>query len=360
MFIRNPRLSQLMTSLVAIMVVVLAVAGCGAKDNSREIAKLEEELATKQATLVAVQDEIAETSATVEALRAEETAGPTLQPAAAPTKPATAEGKLHFVPTRISIGNAIDGWRNWEIQLALVNDTSETLEFGIVDHAEVITAEGFKYPADFKSSLGSVAVPAGFRVRSHPVSGSDTTLSFRAAATSTPAEVVLFLFPPQDDDRISYLIDITNAVTVEYPFSSDLDDISALAGARLDVPEKATIIFQDAVLIDAGYPHGWSLAIDFSSVNYDIGYSTAGSLHCNVFDHTGGVWHGQLSIRAGPGQTIQDTVLVGSGNFESVSSFGQSLSAGILFCQMSFALDPAIFEVFASLPSEFPVVEDSP
>ena len=79
---------------------------------------------------------------------------------------------MKFVPVKITAGEAVDGWRNWSVRLALLNETKETLKVGSLQSAYVVTEEGYQYAATF-DDIGyytEFPIPPGVHVLSHGLS----------------------------------------------------------------------------------------------------------------------------------------------------------------------------------------------
>lgn len=269
---------------------------------------------------------------------------------------------MHFVPVGIAAGEPVDGWRVWGVRLALVNDADETLKFGPLQDSIVITEEGYQYPAKLiDSAFYDTPIPPGFRAVSRR--SEYTRFSFRAAASSTPSELILL--PNQESEKISRHVDISQVTPVQYPVAEgQLNNIPELVGATLEVPELALVSFYSVSSRreEYFYNDAWSLVIDASFLNDNQGYNNKGRYECVVFDQFGSAYHAQSrDFEAGPSQTSEFTIRI---PYDDVNPDAKSLEEGILWCKFAFFIPGNPLgeeqEMFTRLPSVIPIADQAP
>ena len=116
------------------------MSACGANDDSREIAKIEDQIAKTQATVeradkdreslnatvVAGQQEIVSLQATAEALW-RDPPGQVDDDLQVPSVGHGEADQIYAVPTAIQRTNRSDGWTDYTVYVAFVNDSTKAL-----------------------------------------------------------------------------------------------------------------------------------------------------------------------------------------------------------------------------------------
>lgn len=316
------------SGVLCMFVIAALLTACGSNDNSKEIARLEKQIAEKQtvvkkaqgevdsfqATVVAGQDEIASLEATVQALTADgnQVAAGQEQP---PAESGGERGQFSIVPVSIETKPAGDGWTDYTVQLALANDTDDFVKDYKYPRSglpiSILTEEGFQYPGEYKFSMYggvSLQIPPRFNLagyfddRGHL---NNPEVTFEAATNSRPV---------QADFGEWGKVDLSRTVTVTYPTSRPLHEFDQPDYA-FEIPGKGSLHFGQPSLSHQGQPPIlWNLVLPVTFQNANQGYNSTGYLECFLID-SDGYWHygGGAGFGAGPGLTTKNdmTFIVG-------------------------------------------------
>ncbi len=155
----NKRRDMLVSSVWGLLIAAVLLSACGANDASRKIAEIEDQIAKTQATVeragkdreslnatvVAGQQEITSLQATAEALRRDlpSQVDVDLQ---VPSVGYGEADQIYAVPTEIQRTNRSDGWTDYTVFVAFVNDSNKALSLNLFNVRPIVeTVEGFTY-----------------------------------------------------------------------------------------------------------------------------------------------------------------------------------------------------------------------
>lgn len=219
----NKRRYMLVWSVWGPLIAAALLSACGANDASREIARIEDQIAKTQATVeradkdreslnatvVAGQQELASLQATAEALRRDlssQVDGDLLVPQLGQGE----ADQLYAVPTAIQRTNRSDGWTDYTVYVAFVNDSNKALSLNLFNVRPIIeTVEEFTYTGNWIGHW-SADLPAKFRSAGRMGEGEvyRASFTFSAASSANPSVATVDGFGT---------IDLSQTPSVTYP-----------------------------------------------------------------------------------------------------------------------------------------------